>query len=417
VTLRRAAHVAAAGVGLAAVSATVALGAFWSTTSNSGNSLQTGTVTIRDNDLSAAMLSLIGARPGSTDTSCIEVEYTGTLPSTVRLYATTAGTIAPYLTLTVTRGTMPSAFDSCTGFEADGTNYVGAGLGVVYSGSLSAFPTSYASGLVDPYATPPEEWTTGEKHAYRFVVSLDDVSAAQSKSGSATFTWEARSYDYSATVLATPGLVSYWRLDESSGTAAADAGSNPGTYAGTNMLSAASLLAHDPNAAASFNGTTEHVQVPDSASLDFAGTSPFTFEAWIRPDLVDATSRRVFSKEITDAGGTQGYLMYFTNTGWRFQRRLNGANNTAIYSTVPPVAGTTYHFVATYNGTAIQLYVNGVAVGSPTASSLAMIDQTSPLRIGSISTGGSRVQGVIDDAAVYNVALTAAQIREHYEAR
>ena len=175
------------------VSGAATYSAFSSQTSNSGNSFSAGTVHVTDNDAGTAMLSLSNAQPTATDTSCILITYSGTLDSTVRLYGTIAGSLASYLTLTVTRGTDSSPmFDSCSGFTPDGTDYVGAGNGVIYQGNLSAFPTSYAAGLVDPTSGSPESWTTSETHSYRFVVTLQNDNAAQGQSGTAAFTWEAR---------------------------------------------------------------------------------------------------------------------------------------------------------------------------------------------------------------------------------
>jgi predicted ribosomally synthesized peptide with SipW-like signal peptide len=175
------------------VSGAATFSAFSSQTSSSANSFSAGTVQLTDNDLDVAMLSLSNAQPGATDTSCILVTYSGSLSSTVRLYGAIAGALASYLTLTVTRGDDPTpVFDDCNGFVADSTDYVGAGAGVVYQGSLSAFPASYAAGLVDPLAASPETWTTGETHTYRFVVSLADDNGAQGLSATAAFTWEAR---------------------------------------------------------------------------------------------------------------------------------------------------------------------------------------------------------------------------------
>jgi hypothetical protein len=176
---------AAAGVG--------SYSAYTATTANAGNTFAAGSVAVEDNDSDAAMLALANAKPGDSDTSCIRVRYTGSLASTVRLYATPSGTLPQYLTLTVTRGTDATpVFDDCVGFTADLTNYIGAGAGVVYSGSLSAFPTTYAAGLVDPTSGTPESWTTDEEHFYRFAVTLQDNDAAKSQTGSAAFTWEAR---------------------------------------------------------------------------------------------------------------------------------------------------------------------------------------------------------------------------------
>ena len=165
--------------------------AFTATSTNAGNTFAAGSVAIEDNDGGAtAMLNLANAKPGDSDTSCIKVRYTGSLAASVRLLATTAGALPQYLGLTVTRGTDPSpAFDDCGTFAADPTNYIGAGPGVVYSGTLASFPVA---GIADPTAGAPESWTAGEEHVYRFDVSLADDDAAKSQTGSAAFTWEAQ---------------------------------------------------------------------------------------------------------------------------------------------------------------------------------------------------------------------------------
>ena len=175
------------------VSGAATYSAFSSQTSNSGNSFAAGTVELTDNDAGSAMLSLSNAQPSTSDTSCILLTYSGSLASTVRLYGTISGGLSSYLTLTVTRGTDSSpSFDSCSSFTPDGTDYIGAGNGVIYQGNLSAFPTTYAAGLVDPTSGSPESWTTSETHSYRFVVTLQNDNAAQGLSATAAFTWEAR---------------------------------------------------------------------------------------------------------------------------------------------------------------------------------------------------------------------------------
>ena len=168
--------------------------AFSATTSNGGNTFSAGSVTLTDNDAGSAMLALSAAKPGDSDTSCIEVTYTGTIASAVRLYGTTTGTgLDPYLNLEITRGTTTSPFDSCTNFTPDATGYGNGGNGIIYSGTLQNFPDTYAAGIVDPLAASHESWTTNEKHAYKFVVTVQDNDAAQGKNATQQFTWEARS--------------------------------------------------------------------------------------------------------------------------------------------------------------------------------------------------------------------------------
>lgn len=185
---------AAVAIGLVAVlTGSLTYATFSSSTSSPGNSFAAGTVIVADNDAGVAMLSLSSALPGTTDTGCIRVTYSGSLDANLRLYATVSGSLAPYLTLTVTRGTDAApSFDSCGSFTPDVTNYVGAGAGVVYSGLLSAYPTSYAAGVVDPSSGLVETWTSGEARSYRLSISLNNNSAAQGLSATAAFSWEAR---------------------------------------------------------------------------------------------------------------------------------------------------------------------------------------------------------------------------------
>lgn len=176
-----------------AVIAAATYAAFSATTTSASNAFAAGTVSVGDNDAGAAVISLAAAAPGASSTGCVAVTYTGSLDAGVRLYAAIAGTLGPYVTLTVTRGTQAApAFNSCTGFTADATNYAGLGAGVLYSGPLSSFPATYAAGIVDPVTATPETWTTGETHVYRFVATLINDDNAQGKSGTASFTWEAQ---------------------------------------------------------------------------------------------------------------------------------------------------------------------------------------------------------------------------------
>jgi len=161
--------------------------AFSGTTSNTGDSFASGTVTMADNDSGSALLSLSNAKPTDSVTGCIKATYTGSLAAGVRLYGTVTGSLAQYLTLTVTRGTNTSTFPSCAAFTADATDY-GNGPGIIYTGNLSAFPATWSAGLVDPTAA----WATNDAHAYKFVVTVQDNNGAQGLTSTASFTWEAR---------------------------------------------------------------------------------------------------------------------------------------------------------------------------------------------------------------------------------
>jgi hypothetical protein len=174
----------------------VTYAAFVATGTNSGNRIESGSVKIGDNDGGSAMFSLTGMLPGSTDSGCIKVTYDGSLTSSVRLHGATTGSgLDRYIDLKVTRGVnSPSdpAFDGCGNFQADGTDYINKGNGVVYDGTLRNFPDDYANGLVDPTLGSPESWTVNESHSYRFQVTLQSDVGAEGKNATQVFTWEAR---------------------------------------------------------------------------------------------------------------------------------------------------------------------------------------------------------------------------------
>lgn len=149
-----------------------------------------GPLALTDSAAGTAALYLEKAKPGTVEQSCLLVTFSGAVPVSLRMYGHTSGSgLDPYIDLTVTRGTLPSlTVGSCSGFVPDGTNYVGAGPGVLYQGTLAAFPDEYAAALVDP-----ESWTDGERHAYKLRVSVRDHNDAQGRNATQSFVWEARS--------------------------------------------------------------------------------------------------------------------------------------------------------------------------------------------------------------------------------
>jgi hypothetical protein len=123
------------------------------------------------------------------------VTYSGSAPAQVRIFGAPGGTgLSNYLDLIVTRGTIAAgaAFNSCATFAPDASNYLGSGNGVIYSGTVAAFPAAGAGALVDPSAAGAT-WNTGDVHTYRFQATLRNDPAAQGKTASPSFTWEATS--------------------------------------------------------------------------------------------------------------------------------------------------------------------------------------------------------------------------------
>jgi hypothetical protein len=398
------------------------MSAFSSTATNSPGAVQAGSVALTDNDSGSAMLSLTSAVPGDSDTGCIEITYTGTLPAIVRLHGTTTGSgLDAYLSLTITRGTVSSGtFDSCTTFSADATNYVGQGAGVVYSGTVQDFADSYAAGLGDPPTGPTEAWATNEKHAYKVQVTLQNDTSAQGKNATQSFTWEAHNIGgYAAAVLA-DSPAGYWRLGDAAGTtAAAAAGAATGTYTNGPVLQLAGG-AGDLDTAVRFDGIDDRVVFGDVN--DFAGGVPFSLEAWIRRGTDQTGWRYIVSKDSFAPSRNGWSLLVMDEWAPGEANKLGidvfaGGSKQGLLSTTVTQPNTWYHVVATFDGTTFRMYVNGALENAwAPASPLSMPGNAAPVTVGDSAEGSTQFDGVIDEVAVYGTALSAGRVAAHYAA-
>ena len=210
---------------------------------------------------------------------------------------------------------------------------------------------------------------------------------------------------------------SYWRLGEAGGSAAVDEmGATNGTYTGTVTRGAPGAIAGDPNPAVTFDGVSGYVGLGNGFA--FNGTAAMSLEAWVKPGTLDGQYRRLLSKEIEDGNGRQGYLIAAIADGgggdFSFERfRDNGTEK--IAASLP--VGVYSHLVATYDGTTMVLYVNGVAAANVGSTrSLAAI--AVPLNLATYSDPAFSplefFPGTVDELAIYDHALSAARVLVHY---
>ena len=155
-----------------------------------------------------------------------------------------------------------------------------------------------------------------------------------------------------------------------------------------------------------FDGVDDWVTIADAASLDL--TSAMTLEAWVNPSTLTQW-HTVLLKE--NAAG-MAYELYAHNPDVSRPAAygtLNGAIR-GVTGTAALPTNTWTHLATTYDGTNMNLFVNGALVRT-VARAGAMDATTGPLRIGgNLPWGGEFFAGLIDEVRIYNRALAPAEI-------
>ena len=210
---------------------------------------------------------------------------------------------------------------------------------------------------------------------------------------------------YSQAVSSTPGIVSYWRLGESSGSTVCDSvGSNPGTYQPGTTLGQPGAIQGDADTSVHFDGATGAASIPSAPSLNVGDR--FTIEAWVKRERTGLTET-IASKQNND------WVFEFNDSDQLTLRKSTVADVVSSTSTVTDLGW--HYVVATKDGSSVHLYIDGKDVTGPVLSPQTMADNTQTLELGD-SISSSYLKGTIDEVALYNVALTPAQVAAHYAA-
>jgi hypothetical protein len=200
------------------------------------------------------------------------------------------------------------------------------------------------------------------------------------------------------------GLVAAFSFNEGTGAAVGDVYGlgNAGAISGASWSFTGKF-----GGALSFDGVDDWVTVADADSLDL--TSGMTLEAWVKPSVTRNWST-VIEKERTPS---LAYALY-ANSDAVFGNRpitqlwIDGQGRDVRGDSTLPT-GVWTHLAATYDGSALRLYVNGVQVASESRTG-TIATSTGPLRIGGNSVSNGFFNGLIDEVRIYKRALTAAEI-------
>jgi len=210
------------------------------------------------------------------------------------------------------------------------------------------------------------------------------------------------------------GLVSWWRAE---GSGADSVGTNHGT-----LFNAVAFTPGEVNQSFDLDGISAHIRVPDSPSLRL--TNAITIEGWIYPTAVGGAYHDIFSK--WDIVAFQDQRCYGTGIvpdgTFAFTLCPYGTTTTiVIYSPTVVPANQWTHFVDTYDGSSVKIYLNGV-LQTEAVYNLGIFPGNSAVGIGaSVGQGApgqfiSPFKGKIDEISIYNRALTPDEVQGLYNA-
>ena len=165
--------------------------------------------------------------------------------------------------------------------------------------------------------------------------------------------------------------------------------------------------------ALSFDGVNDYVKIPDSNSLDFAGSQPFSISTWIYPKDTTVNIRHIIAKQ-SSAGNPNNYALTVWDDGHLKFYWVNGDNR---INTDPDVLSpnTWYHVVGTWDGTYSKIYVNAINKSTVDYSTVPPLANSESLRIGIYGDEINYVfNGTIDEVRIWNRSLSADEIRQQY---
>ena len=229
------------------------------------------------------------------------------------------------------------------------------------------------------------------------------------------------------TSIAKADLAGWWKLDEGSGTTASDASGNGnnGTLNGDPQWVAGKL-----GGALEFNGYSDGANhTTDPGNINWVSVDPFdvvgpgiTLAAWIRPEGFDISDARIITKQKTWSSSDIWWMLSTYTDGTALRMRLKtddgGPDNgtTTMWSDAGYLeAGVWSHAAATYDGSEMRLYHNGVEIMSTNKTGTIQADPTAAVAIGNSplgDPGGLRAtfHGLIDDLRIYNSALSEQEL-------
>lgn len=209
-------------------------------------------------------------------------------------------------------------------------------------------------------------------------------------------------------------IVSYWKLDESSGNAS-DSTATGNTLTNINTTSFAAAVIN--NGADMERSSVQYFTILDASQTGLDFSDALTFAMWVK--FESALGREYYIAKRVAAGNQRSYLWYQNdannmNLDWSSDGSA-GAGVTVAWS---PSTATFYHIAVTKSGTTVKFYVNGSQQGTDqTGGFSAIFNGSAPFEVGQWTDDAASLRsfdGFMDEIGVWSRALSGTEISQLY---
>jgi len=206
------------------------------------------------------------------------------------------------------------------------------------------------------------------------------------------------------------GLIACWHFDEGNKNIVYDSSDsdNSGFIYGATWTDGISGFAVE------LDGIDDYVSIPDSNSLDITGN--ITMEIWIYPYTMSWIAPLI-SKGTNSSN--YGYHLavgqYYSNGCVNFRLHSTGTETLWIDSNYPLTPGQWHYVAVVQAGNIARIYIDGMINNADSYFDSSIRTNNLPLELGTYNDHSEFFHGILDEVCIYNCALDANEIYNHYQ--
>jgi hypothetical protein len=254
--------------------------------------------------------------------------------------------------------------------------------------------------------------------------ALGEAGAESGMAGAVAAAGAATRGGYAEAILADEPLV-YWRMGETANGVVLDetgGGNDLVLQGGGHELHVPGAVPGDTAGAMGFDGSKSFAIASDARALDFAEGAAFSLECWAQRENGGASYYQYLFANIQGvANDREGYALYLLpepasddsgRSAFEYDKPMM---DLGVWGALP-AEGAWAHYAAIFDGSKISIYVDGT-LGSQYEVAGKLLARSAAFAVARHSQNdGFFFKGALDELAVYDRALTVADIARHVAA-